>query len=299
MQYRKTIAKSATLSGIGVHSGNSSTVTFYPAKYGDNITFLCPGSVSAHWGSITSTHLSTTISNASGHSVTMVEHLLSACYGLGITDLTIDLLGSEAPILDGSAKIYLDALLAAGCVSSAKDETLWMVVQRPIRITEKDRWVEWRPGSPLFSVKVAPDEGVLHEYSFDPIRDSFEKDIAPARTFMRLADVEKMKALGYIRGGSLDVSLVWDGGNPINPGGMLLDNETARHKILDMMGDFALLGAFIYGQTHALNPGHHLNYRLMSALKEDPSAVTWCHWSQIGHHSRPTPVLAPTKVISA
>lgn len=286
MQYRKTITNSRTISGIGVHSGDNAQVTFHPAAYGMGIVFRCPDLISADWNNVTSTQLATTIQAASGHGVTMVEHMLSACYGLGITDLIIEIIGTEAPILDGSAKEYLKTLLAAEVVASAQDETRWMVVQRPIRVTDGDRWVEWRPGPPLFFARVTPDEPVVHEYSFAPLVDSFEADIAPARTFIRLSDVEKMKKAGYLRGGSLDVSLVWDQGNVINPGCILLDNETARHKILDMMGDFALLGAFIFGQVHGFNPGHHLNYRLMCTLRDDPDAVTWCTYSQLPGHDK-------------
>jgi len=293
MQYRKTIAKPVAVSGIGVHSGHPATVTFHPAHYGDGIVFQCPTPLSAHWENVTNTHLSTTLENASGHSVTMVEHLLSACYGLAITDIVIEVVGTEAPILDGSAKNYVEALLHAGCVSSTRDETKWMVVQSPVRIENGSRWVEWLPGKPLFSVSVTPDTGIEHAYNFDPLHDSFEKEIAAARTFMRLSDVKKMQELGYVKGGSLDVALVWDQGQPINPGGLLLPDETARHKILDMMGDFALLGHFIYGRTQALNPGHQLNCQLMHCLKDNPDAVTWCSWSQIQDHlPRPATSLA-------
>lgn len=275
MQYRKTILQSTSLSGIGVHGGEACEITFCPAKYGEGILFHCPEILEAHWKNVTSTHLSTTLHNGSDSGVSMVEHLLSACYGLGITDLNVHVKGREAPILDGSAKNYVEALEKAMPVASPQEETLWMVVRRPLRVSEGNRWVEWRPGPPLFSVAVTPDTEVLHSHTFDPLHHSFTGEIAPARTFMRLCDVEKMKAMGYIKGGSLDCSCVWDGGKPINEGGMILDNETARHKILDMMGDFALLGALIYGECHAFNPGHHLNYLLMCALRDQPDAVEW------------------------
>ena len=281
MRYRKTISKCTSVSGIGVHSGEPSTVTFHPAHYGEGLVFYCPEPIVANWKNITNTLLFTTIENASGHSVSMVEHLLSACYGLGITDLQIHVTGKEAPICDGSAKLYVQALIDSGCVSSGTDETLWAVIRRPIRVNQGNRWVEFSPGYPVFSVISTPDTGVVHEYSFDPLSDSFQNAIAPARTFMRMCDVEKIREWGYIKGGSLDVALVWDKGDPINPGGMILANETARHKILDMMGDFSLLGAFVAGQVHAFNPGHELNYEALCALNQEPDAVeilTWSEW---------------------
>ena len=119
--------------------------------------------------------------------------MLSACYGLGLTDLHIHVEGKEAPICDGSAKQYFQALLEAGCVASTTEETLWAVINRPVRVNQGNRWVEFSPGRPLFSVVSTPDTGVVHEYAFDPLSDSFQHDIAPARTFMRLCDVEKIK----------------------------------------------------------------------------------------------------------
>ena len=280
MRYRKTIAQCASLSGIGVHSGEPSEVTFHPASYGEGLVFYGPGLIVASWKNITKTLLFTTLENEEGHSVSMVEHVLSACYGLGLTDLHIHVKGTEAPIGDGSAKDYLETLIGAGCVSSTRDETLWAVIHRPIRVQQGDRWIALSPGSPLFSVTSTPDTGVIHKSTFKPMVDSFQNDIAPARTFMRLCDVEKIKDLGYIKGGSLDVALVWDQGKPINPGGMILPDETARHKILDMMGDFALLGAFLAGQAHALNPGHQLNHEALCALDQEPGAVSMMTWSQ-------------------
>ncbi len=280
MRYRKTIAKCARVSGIGVHNGEPSAVTFHPAPYGDGLVFYGPDPIVADWKNITNTVLYTTIENTSGHSVAMVEHLLSACYGLGLTDLHIHVEGKEAPICDGSAKQYYQTLLEAGCVASKTEETLWAVIRHPVRVNQGNRWVEFSPGNPLFSVVSTPDTGVVHEYAFDPFVDSFQHDIAPARTFMRLCDVEKIKEWGYIKGGSLDVALVWDKGAPINPGGMILDNETARHKILDMMGDFSLQGAFIAGKVQALNPGHQLNYEALCALNQEPNAVSMMTWSQ-------------------
>ncbi len=280
MRYRKTIAKCAHVSGIGVHNGEPSRVTFHPAKYGEGLVFHGPEPIVADWRNITNTVLYTTIENASGHSVAMVEHLLSACYGLGLTDLHIHVEGKEAPICDGSAKQYFQALLEAGWVASATEETLWAVIRRPVRVNQANRWIEFSPGQPLFSVVSTPDVGVVHDYSFDPLSGSFQHDIAPARTFMRLCDVEKIKEWGYIKGGSLDVALVWDKGVPINPGGMILGNETARHKILDMMGDFFLQGGFIAGKVQALNPGHQLNYEALRALNQQPDAVSMMTWSQ-------------------
>jgi UDP-3-O-[3-hydroxymyristoyl] N-acetylglucosamine deacetylase len=287
MRYRKTIADSVKISGVGVHSGEISDIIFHPAPYGSGLVFQCPDIIPAHWDRVTSTHLSTTIQNAEGHSVSMIEHMLAACYGLGITDLVIQVIGKEGPILDGTSKKYAKTLASKGFASSTTEETRWLVIKEPIRVSDGDRWVEWAPGDPMFSSTTTPDQGVLHAYSFDPVVDSFEKNIAPARTFMRLADVERMRQAGYLQGGSLDVALVWDQGKPINPGGMHMSNETARHKILDMMGDFALLGAFIYGQTRAFNTGHLLNYRLMCALHDHPHAVDWCDWSQLPHEHKP------------
>jgi UDP-3-O-[3-hydroxymyristoyl] N-acetylglucosamine deacetylase len=280
--YRATLAGKAECSGIGIHSGQPCMVVFLPAPIGQGIVFKGPQgqSIAAHWNHVSNTRLATTLSAAGAGTITMVEHLLAACYGLGISDLTIDVQGPEAPILDGGSTAYSQSLQAAGRAQSQQENT-WAVITKPVTVHLDDRrTMICRPGTPMFEAEVDLDQGVTHRAEFDLHGDDFLRDIAPARTFSKLQDVKAMQAAGYIKGGSLDNALLLDAGAPVNPGGWHLPDECARHKILDMMGDFALLGKPIYGQLISKNGGHTLNYQTMQAL-ESQNALMYVTTSQL------------------
>lgn len=269
MQYRTTLAKEVRCQGVGVHTGQRTTLVFKPALFGQGIQYTCPNTLEAHFRHIHTTHLSTTLQSSGGRSVAMVEHMLAACYGLGITDLTIDVDGSEAPIFDGSAQEYVKILLQGGRRKS-REETSWIVLTHPIRIQDGNRVLSLTPGPPQGTMEVSLAPGVVQTAAYDLWKDDFVREIAPARTYAHLSDVLFMRQSGYIKGGSLDSALVLHQGRPLNAGGFRLPQECARHKILDLLGDFLLLGHFLYATVMARNSGHGLNHRMMKELMSAP-----------------------------
>lgn len=284
MHYRTTIAKEVRCSGVGVHTGKTTSLIFKPAPFGQGIKYLCPEEMPALWKHVHSTHLSTQLqASAHGPSVSMVEHMLSAFYGLGITDLTIEVDGNEAPIFDGSALSYVQTLKQAGTLES-RQETSWIVLHQPLSIKEGTRHLSLTPGMPEVSAQVTLTPTLSQSYSFHLTQGQFSKDIAPARTFARFSDIQAMREAGYIKGGSLSSALVLHEGRPLNQGGFRLSSECARHKILDIMGDFALLGHFFYGKISAFNSGHTLNHQMMVKLMSQPDLFSYQKFSQLPCH---------------
>jgi UDP-3-O-[3-hydroxymyristoyl] N-acetylglucosamine deacetylase len=229
---------------------------------------------------VSETRNCTTLRNEAGVEVATVEHLLSACMGLGIDNLLVEIDGAELPILDGSSAQFVQVLQNAG----VKQLT---APQRLIRILEP---IEVRMGSKSASLLPADDfDGLDLDVTIrfaDPaigvqnrrVRltpESFLSDVADARTFGFLADAERLRAAGLARGASMDNAVVVDGGRVVNPEGLRFDDEFVRHKLLDAIGDLALVGAPICGRFVAEQPGHALNARLVRALLDTPEAWRW------------------------
>lgn len=280
-QYRATLEREVNCSGVGVHSGAQATVIFKPAEIGQGIVFHCPDSIQAHWSQVSATRLATTLGTAPDGSISMVEHMLSACYGLGITDLVIAVNSAEAPIFDGSAREYTRVLKSGGYFKSHQ-ETSWIVPRHTIEIKDNERFIRLEPGLPSFSASVVLSHRYTQQHTFSMCYDDFAQDIAPARTFAHIAEVQSMREAGYIRGGSLDTALVLDAdAHPINDEGWRFETECARHKILDMMGDFSLLGAYLYADVFSHFGGHTLNHRCMQHLIGNPDSYDVCSFQEL------------------
>ncbi|GAM98472.1 UDP-3-O-[3-hydroxymyristoyl] N-acetylglucosamine deacetylase [alpha proteobacterium U9-1i] len=236
--------------------------------------------IAAHADSVGATKNATTIGNASGVEIATVEHLLSACMGLGIDNLLVEVDGAELPILDGSSAPFVQVLTNAGLREQS-------VRQRVIRIIEP---IEVRMGAK--SAALLPSNGFdgldldvtirfadpaigVQRRRVELTPDSFLNDIADARTFGFLADAEKLRAAGLAGGASMDNTIIVDGARVVNPEGLRFDDEFVRHKLLDAIGDLALAGAPICGRFVADQPGHALNARLVRALLDTPEAWRW------------------------
>ncbi|HJS81120.1 MAG TPA: UDP-3-O-acyl-N-acetylglucosamine deacetylase, partial [Vitreimonas sp.] len=212
--------------------------------------------------------------------IATVEHLMSACAGLGVDNLIVEVDGPEVPILDGSSAPFVQTLMNAGVKTQHAP-------QRMIRILEP---IEVRMGAKSAALLPAREfEGLDLDVTIrfaDPAigvqrrrvqltPETFLSDVADARTFGFLADAEIMRAAGLGRGASMDNTLVVDGGRVVNPEGLRFDDEFVRHKLLDAIGDLAMAGAPIYGRFVADQPGHALNARLVRALLDTPEAWRW------------------------
>jgi UDP-3-O-[3-hydroxymyristoyl] N-acetylglucosamine deacetylase len=272
--------------GIGVHSGVHVRMVLTPAPANSGIVFVrsdvraVDNVIRAHADFVSETRNCTTLRNAAGVEIATIEHLMSACAGLGIDNLTVEVDGPELPILDGSSAQFVQVLLNAGVKTQ-------QAARRTIRIIEP---IEVRMG--VKSAKLAPavdfdglDLDVTIRFADPAIgvqrrkarltRESFLNDIADARTFGFLADVHSMRAAGLGRGASMENTLVVDEGRVVNPEGLRFDDEFVRHKLLDAIGDLSLAGAPICGRFVADQPGHALNARLVRALLESPEAWVW------------------------
>jgi UDP-3-O-[3-hydroxymyristoyl] N-acetylglucosamine deacetylase len=242
-------------------------------KIADNV-------IGAHADSVGDTRNCTTLRNKAGVEISTVEHLMSACAGLGIDNLIVEVDGPEVPILDGSSAPFVQTLQNAGV-------KVQHAPQRMIRILER---IEVRMGAKSAALLPAGEfEGLdldvtirfadaaigVQRRRVELTPDAFLNDVADARTFGFLADAEIMRAAGLGRGASMDNTLVVDGGKVVNPEGLRFDDEFVRHKLLDAIGDLAMAGAPIYGRFVADQPGHALNARLVRALLDTPEAWAW------------------------
>ncbi|MEO9170961.1 MAG: UDP-3-O-acyl-N-acetylglucosamine deacetylase [Candidatus Baltobacteraceae bacterium] len=265
--------KAATLSerlrfeGVGLHTGEPATIDVLPAAPNSGFTFLLPDGIRipALAEYAVETPLATIVA-AQGRSISTVEHVLSALFGMGVSDADIALRGAEIPILDGSTAIFAAAISAAGLKFSDQMRPV-LEVTEPFELRSGDRAVVVLP-SQSFRVRfVAEYDAPIGTHYFDGeiSPEMYAAEIAPARTFAFLRDVEAMRASGLARGGTLENALVFDDDGPMQA--LRWSNEVVRHKVLDLIGDFALLGAWPRCEVIAIKSGHAMHARVTCALR--------------------------------
>ena len=285
VQVQQTINCPVVCAGVGVHSGERARIVMKPAPAGSGIRFRRSditdrdNTVIARGDHVSEVQLGTTLRNEAGVTVATVEHLLAACAGVGVDNLVIEIDGPEVPIMDGSSAVYCELMLSAGLRRQG-------AMRRRIRVLET---VEVGDGVKTARLSPSVDNYLsIHakiefesraigtqQMSLRLLPGMFARDIAFARTFGFAQDVEKLKAMGLARGGSLENAVVLDGDSIVNPEGLRTNDEFIRHKILDAVGDLMLAGAPIAGVYEARQPGHALNNRLVRALLATPSAWCW------------------------
>jgi UDP-3-O-[3-hydroxymyristoyl] N-acetylglucosamine deacetylase len=279
--------------GVAVHSGRRVSLTLRPAEAGHGIAFRRTDLgriIPARYDHVVDTCLSTVIADASWASarVGMIEHLMAAFAAKGIDNALVDVDGPELPILDGSAAPYLFLLDCAGIVEQDAPRAI-IEIRRVVRVTEGEAFAELRPlrgaggGSvpslemPILDINVSIDFPAAaigrQSHALRLTTASFREEVARARTFALAHEVERMRAAGYALGGNLDNAIVVDGATVLNPGGLRMENEFARHKLVDAVGDLSLAGAALHGRFVAHRTGHGLNNRLLRALFADQA--TW------------------------
>jgi len=278
--YQTTLKSRAALTGTGVHSGKPVTVHFLPADADTGIVFhLSNNGVSREFRALVAevgaTDLCTMLGDPSGEHIGTVEHLMATVFGLGIDNLIIEIDGPEVPILDGSAIAFVEAFDRAG-LETLPIKRRYIRVVKPVRIENGASWAEFRPyDGTRFEVEIDFESPAIGRQLFasDINADIFRRDIARARTFGFMKDVERLWAAGYALGSSLENSLViGDDNRVINMGGLRYPNEFARHKTLDAMGDLALAGARFIGCFRSYRGGHRMNAAALRRLLSDRSA---------------------------
>jgi len=266
---QRTIASEVVLEGVGLHSGLPARIHVAPAPASSGIVFLVKGRsarIHARSGNVLDSHYATTLGDA-GCRVQTVEHLIAAAAGLGVDNLEITVDGPEIPAVDGSAAPFVEVLQSAGEIALAERRRP-LLIQRVVRVGTDGRWLQVIP-SDAFRISYTlesnhPAVGT-QVFSCTPSTDLFVKDIAPARTYGFLQDVGELRRRGLARGGSLANAVVVGKRTVLN--GLRFSDEFVRHKVLDLIGDLALLGRPMIGHVIARNAGHALNLDLVTAIE--------------------------------
>jgi UDP-3-O-[3-hydroxymyristoyl] N-acetylglucosamine deacetylase len=269
---RKTIKSKVSITGIGLHSGIYTRVALHPAPAGSGITFVRADlhglRIPALQASTTALDYATTVGK-DDVSVGTVEHLLAAIVAYGVTDLDVHIDGPEVPIIDGSALPFMHLIDAAGTRELGADMAVLRIAE-PIEVVDGDKSIRITPSNRLvIKYRIEFDHPTIgrQSYHFDFRDDNFLRKIAPARTFGFMRDVEKLRAVGLARGGSVENAIVLDDRGVVN-GPLRFRDEFVRHKILDLIGDLALIGRPIVGEITAHRAGHALHSRFVEKVLE-------------------------------
>ena len=278
MLQQRTLKSLTHAVGVGLHSGQRVELTLRPAQADTGIVFRRvdltePVDIAVSAQAVTDTRLASTLSSGNVK-VHTVEHLMSACAGLGVDNMYVDISGEEMPILDGSAASFVFLLQSAGIVLQNAPRR-FIRVTRAVEVREgqgaQEKWARLEPyhGYKL-SFEIDFDHPAVdvtgQSVCFDMSTGSYAKDIARARTFGFTKDVEMMRANGLALGGGLDNAIVMDDYKVLNSDGLRYDDEFVKHKILDAMGDLYLVGKPLLASYSAFRSGHALNNKLLREL---------------------------------
>lgn len=276
MIFQCTIKQTVMISGVGLHSGQRINMTLRPAEAGTGIIFhRTEGertvSIEALSANVIDTRLATVIGK-SGLSVSTIEHLMAAVTAFGIDNLHVDIDGPEVPILDGSALPYVALIEQAGLRSLPRSRK-YLAIRKPTSVIDGEKRVTVIP-SRFFrlTAAIAFDHACIAQQhrtvKLSP--ELFCRDLAPARTFGFLREVEYLKANGLARGGSLENAVVIGEDRILNPEGLRFPDEFVRHKILDAIGDFSLAGYPILGHVKSFKGGHEINHQMVEQILDSP-----------------------------
>ncbi len=281
--YQRTIKQVAVCEGVGLHSGEAVTISLHPSSVNNGIVFKRTdvpsdeATISARWNNVVDTRLCTVLGNEQGVRVSTVEHLMAALSGCGVDNVVIEIDGPEVPIMDGSAGPFVKLIEASGLIEQ----------DAPRRVIRVLKTIEVQAGQARAVLEPARscslDVGIDFEgtavdkqsFAMGFVNGAFCKELANARTFGFLHEVEAMQAAGLGKGGSLDNAIIVDGDKIMNEDGLRFDDEFVRHKILDAVGDLYLAGGLIVGSFSGARSGHAINNQLLRALFEDDDA--WCY----------------------
>ena len=281
--FQHTIAKSVSCEGTGVHSGEKARLELRPAAAGNGIRFIRtdkPFEVSlipALWNKVCDTRLCTALANEYGTTLATVEHLLAALSGAGVDNVDVLVDGPEVPIMDGSSEAF-SALIAEAGLETQLLPRRFIRILKPVRVEENGKWASLAPAETQdFEMTIEFDSAAIGRQTraFTLMNGAFVHDLARARTFATLPEVQQMQKLGLAKGGSLENAIVVDGDKVLNPDGLRHADEFVRHKLLDSVGDLALAGGPILGLYRSEKGGHALNNRLLHAVFADSANWEW------------------------
>jgi UDP-3-O-[3-hydroxymyristoyl] N-acetylglucosamine deacetylase len=286
---QRTLKNRVRATGVGLHTGEKVHLTLHPAQPGTGIVFRRtdldpPVEIKADPYAVHDTRLSSCLEK-DGARVQTVEHLMSALAGLGIDNLWVDVTAPEVPIMDGSAGPFVFLLQSAGIEEQAASKKFIRILQ-PVEVRDGDKWVRFEPYDG-FRLELAIDyahpvfDASAQKVVVDFSTTSYVKEVARARTFGFMQDVESMRAQGLALGGSLDNAIVMDEYRVLNSDGLRYDNEFVKHKVLDAIGDLYLLGHPLIGAFSGHKSGHAMNNRLLRALLERRDAWEFVSFDRV------------------
>ena len=274
MLRQRTLKSAIRATGVGLHTGEKVEMTLRPAQVDTGIVFRRvdlpqPVDLRAEVSRVTDTQLCSTLEDH-GVKVATVEHLMSAFAGLGIDNAYVDLTGAEVPIMDGSASPFVFLIQSAG-VEEQQAAKRFLRVRRTVKVADGDKWARFDPYNGFkLSFSIVFDHPVLEKSAQSTTVDfgetSYAKEVARARTFGFMQDVEALRASGLALGGSMDNAIVMDEYRVLNTDGLRYNDEFVKHKVLDAIGDLYLAGHPIIGAFSAHKSGHALNNMLLREL---------------------------------
>ena len=288
-----TIRNTASCCGVGLHSGRTANLTIKPAPADSGIRFfrtdqLSSGYLNAHMDKVIDTRLATTIGN-NGFSISTTEHLLAALRSCGIDNADIELDSAEVPIMDGSAEPFIKLLKGAGKVKQSAFRKA-LRITKPIFYQDGDCTITAKPYNGFkITGEINFDDALIRtqKYSIEMSQDRFSKEIARARTFGYVEQVEELWANGLALGGTLEnvIAIHWNRKSILNEDGLRYQDEFIRHKVLDLVGDLTLLGCPLIGHVSAYKAGHTQHLGFMEAIAASPHCWELIELSKNGKHS--------------
>jgi UDP-3-O-[3-hydroxymyristoyl] N-acetylglucosamine deacetylase len=276
-----TLKTSVSFSGIGLHTGKRVRMVLHPASAHYGIWFRRTdisgdALVAARWDAVCDSRLCTKISNASGATVSTIEHIMAALSGCGVQNVLIEIDGPEVPVLDGSSADFVAAIVATGLRYQDAPVRAIEVLQT-VEVSHGEAYATLEPAGSLqidFHIDFAKDSALIgrQNKTLNMANGAFVRELSDSRTFCLQKDVDLMQSKGLALGGSVENAVVIDGDSVVSPGGLRHPDEAVRHKMLDALGDLALAGAPLLARYHGHRSGHALTNKLLRKLFATPAA---------------------------
>ena len=270
---QNTLKRKIYFSGVGVHNGRAVSMSIEPADVDSGIVFERTdvkenNIIKANINNVVDSSLCTKIKNTNGLSVSTIEHLMAAFSALNIDNAIVKINSTELPALDGSSYEYVKKIINSGIKTQSKNKKFLRIL-RKVQVKVEERFISISPSNNL-SINISinyPNTIIGHsQYSYAHSKENFINNISMARTYTLFEDIEKMRTAGLAIGGNLNNAIVVDKYKILNPEGLRLENEFVKHKTLDCIGDFFLLGMPLIGSIECFAPGHNLNQQLVKEI---------------------------------
>ena len=273
---QSTLKRKIYFSGVGVHNGRAVSMSIEPADVDYGIVFKRTdignnNEVKATIDNVVDSRLCTKISNGNGVSISTIEHIMAAFSALNLDNVLVKINSPELPALDGSSNEYIKKILNAGIKNQNKKRKFFKILKK-VEVKNGDRFITITPSND-FSINISinyPDTIIgRSEYLYTHSKENFISNLSMARTYTLFEDIEKMRTAGLAIGGNLNNAIVVDKYKILNPDGLRLEKEFVKHKTLDCVGDFYLLGMPLLGSVDCFAPGHNLNQKLIKEILKD------------------------------